>query len=54
LKYDLIDGKTVVREETQVTKDEYEALFKKIYDLYTLQWHDFTVGKVQQVFLDIK
>ncbi|MBO7276163.1 MAG: hypothetical protein J6V15_07320 [Clostridia bacterium] len=30
LECDLIDGKTVVREETQVTKDEYEALFKKI------------------------
>ena len=54
LECDLIDGKTVAREETQVTKDEYEALFKKIYDLYTLHWHDFTVGKVQQVFWDIK
>ncbi len=54
LECDLIDGKTVVREETRVTKDEYEALFKKIYDLYTLQWHDFSTAKVQQVFLDIK
>ncbi|MBQ2866209.1 MAG: hypothetical protein IJE90_06825 [Clostridia bacterium] len=54
LKCDLIDGKTVVREETRVTKDEYEDLFKKIYALYSLEWHTFSTAKIQQVFLDLK
>jgi len=51
---ELINSKAVVKDEAQVTKSEYESLFKQIYALYSLEWHTFSTAKIQQVFLDLK
>ena len=54
LNCELNNGQLTNREKTEVTKDEYNALFDELYSLYTLQWHTFSIGKIQEVFLGLK